>query len=104
MSRPSPNGSRPISTTSPVFSPPRSPLPHLRPAATSTRSLDPFRFRGTETTISRWIEQLDGSGKTISKATGFSSGAFNAAVRAGVMASNPCRARLQHIRVEEQAL
>jgi integrase len=56
----------------------------------------------TETTIARWVKQLGGSGKTISNKHGFLSGAFNAAVRAGVMASNPCQGRrLPHTRVEE---
>jgi integrase len=56
----------------------------------------------TETTIARWIKQLDGSGKTIANKHGFLSGAFNAAVRAGVMATNPCVGRrLPHTRVEE---
>jgi integrase len=56
----------------------------------------------TETTIARWVNQLDGSGKTISNKHGFVSGAFNAAVRAGVMATNPCVGRrLPHTRVEE---
>jgi integrase len=48
------------------------------------------------------VKQLGGSGKTISNKHGFVSGAFNAAVRAGVMASNPCQGRrLPHTRVEE---
>ena len=47
----------------------------------------------TETTIARWIKQLGGSGKTIANKHGFLSGAFQAAVRAGVMASNPCQGR-----------
>jgi integrase len=56
----------------------------------------------TETTIARWIKQLGGSGKTIANKHGFLSGAFQAAVRAGVMASNPCQGRrLPHTRVEE---
>jgi integrase len=56
----------------------------------------------TETTIARWVKQRGGSGKTISNKHGFLSGAFNAAVRAGVMASNPCQGRrLPHTRVEE---
>lgn len=56
----------------------------------------------TETTIARWVKQLGGSGKTISNKHGFLSGAFNAAVRAGVMTSNPCQGRrLSHTRVEE---
>jgi integrase len=56
----------------------------------------------TETTIARWIQQLGGSGKTIANKHGFLSGAFQAAVRAGVMASNPCQGRrLPHTRVEE---
>jgi integrase len=56
----------------------------------------------TETTIAKWVKQLEGSGKTISNKHGFVSGAFNAAVRAGVMASNPCQGRrLPHTRVEE---
>jgi hypothetical protein len=38
----------------------------------------------TETAIARWVKQLGGSGKTISNKHGFLSGAFNAAVRAGV--------------------
>jgi integrase len=44
----------------------------------------------SETTIARWIKQLGGSGKTIANKHGFLSGAFQAAVRAGVLASNPC--------------
>jgi len=56
----------------------------------------------TETTIAQWIKQLDGSGKTIANKHGFLSGALNAAVRAGVIASNPCQGRpLPHTRVEE---
>ena len=56
----------------------------------------------TETTIARWIKQLGGSGKTIANKHGFLSGAFQAAVRAGVMASNPCQGRrFPHTRVEE---
>jgi hypothetical protein len=56
----------------------------------------------TEATVARWIKQLGGSGKTIANKHGFLSGAFQAAVRAGVMASNPCQGRrLQHTRVEE---
>jgi integrase len=56
----------------------------------------------TETTIAKWVKQLGGSGKTMSNKHGFVSGAFNAAVRAGVMASNPCQGRrLPHTRVEE---
>ncbi|GAB7071251.1 hypothetical protein JCM12141A_55400 [Mycolicibacterium hodleri] len=56
----------------------------------------------TETTIARWIKQLGGSGKTIANKHGFLSGAFNGAVRAGVMATNPCAGRrLPHTRVEE---
>jgi integrase len=56
----------------------------------------------TETTIARWIKQLGGSGKTIANKHGFVSGAFQAAVRARVMASNPCQGRrLPHTRVEE---
>lgn len=56
----------------------------------------------TETTIARWVQQLGGSGKTISNKHGFLSGAFNAAVRARVMASNPCQGRrLPHTRVAE---
>jgi hypothetical protein len=56
----------------------------------------------TETTIARWIKQLGGSGKTIANKHGFLSGAFQAAVRAGVMASNPCQGRrLPPTRVEE---
>lgn len=48
------------------------------------------------------MKQLGGSGKTISNKHGFLSGAFNAAVRAGVMVSNPCQGRrLPHTRVEE---
>ena len=48
------------------------------------------------------VKQLGGSGKTISNKHGFVSGAFKAAVRAGVMASNPCKGRrLPHTRVEE---
>ena len=49
-------------------------------------------------------EQLGGSGKTISNMHGFVSGAFKAAVRAGVMASNPCEGRrLPHTRVDNAA-
>ena len=56
----------------------------------------------TESTIAKWVKQLSGSGKTISNKHGFLSGAFNAAVRAGVMASNRCQGRrLPHTRVEE---
>jgi integrase len=56
----------------------------------------------TETTIARWVKQMGGSGKTISNKHGFVSGAFNAAVRAGVMTPNPCIGRrLPHTRVEE---
>lgn len=56
----------------------------------------------TETTIARWVQQLGGSGKTISNKHGFLSGAFNAAVRAQVIASNPCQGRrLPHTRVAE---
>jgi integrase len=56
----------------------------------------------TETIIAKWIKQLGGSGKTIANKHGFLSGAFNAAVRAGVLASNPCQGRrLPHTRVEE---
>jgi integrase len=56
----------------------------------------------TETTIARWVKQLDGSGKTIANKHGFLSGALNAAVRAGVIASNPCQGRrLPQTRVEE---
>jgi integrase len=56
----------------------------------------------TETTIAKWVKQLGGSGKTISNKHGFVSGAFNAAVRAAVMATNPCQGRrLPHTRVEE---
>jgi integrase len=56
----------------------------------------------SETTIARWVKQLDGSGKTISNKHGFLSGAFNAAVRVGVMASNPCQGqRLPHTPVEK---
>jgi integrase len=55
----------------------------------------------TETTIACWVKQL-GGGKTIANKHGFISGAFQAAVRAGVMASNPCQGpRLPHTRVEE---
>jgi hypothetical protein len=38
----------------------------------------------TETTIARWIKQLCGSGKTIANKHGFLSGAFQAAVKAGL--------------------
>jgi integrase len=56
----------------------------------------------TETTIARWVNGLGGSGKTISNKHGFLSGAFEAAVRSGVLASNPCEGRrLPHTRVEE---
>ncbi len=56
----------------------------------------------TETTIARWVKQLDGSGKTIANKHGFLSGALNAALRVGVIASNPCQGRrLPHTRVEE---
>ena len=56
----------------------------------------------TETTIAKWVKQLGGSGKTIANKHGFLSGALNAAVRAGVIASNPCQGRrLPHTRVEE---
>jgi integrase len=56
----------------------------------------------TETTIARWVNQLNGSGKSISNKHGFLSGALNAAVRAGVMATNPCQGRrLPRTRVEE---
>ncbi|MGY4713090.1 tyrosine-type recombinase/integrase [Mycolicibacterium sp. CBM1] len=56
----------------------------------------------TEATIARWVNQLDGSGKTIANKHGFLSGAFKAAVRAGVVAANPCEGRrLPHTRVEE---
>jgi integrase len=56
----------------------------------------------TETTIARWINEMCGSGKTIANNYGFLSGAFQAAVGAGVMASNPCQGRrLPHTRVEE---
>ncbi len=56
----------------------------------------------TETTIARWVKQLGGSGKTIANKHGFLSGALNAAVRAGVLASNPCQGRrLPHTQVEE---
>ena len=56
----------------------------------------------TETTIARWVKQLGGSGKTISNKHGFLSGALNAAVRAEVIASNPCQGRrLPHTRVVE---
>src|ERR1700757_4501035 len=56
----------------------------------------------TETTIAKWVKQLGGSGKTIANKHGFLSGAFNAAVRAGVLASNPCQGRrLPQTRVEE---
>ena len=56
----------------------------------------------TETTIAKWVKQLGGSGKTIANKHGFLSGALNAAVRAGVIASNPCQGRrLPHARVEE---
>jgi hypothetical protein len=76
-------------------------LPHLR-----RRDIDPV-FGSipvsavTETTIAKWVKQLDGS-KTIANKHGFLSGALNAAVRAGVIASNPCQGRrLPHTRVEE---
>ena len=56
----------------------------------------------TETTIAKWVKQLGGSGKTIANKHGFLSGAFNAAVRAGVMAYNPCQGRrLPHTHVDE---
>jgi integrase len=56
----------------------------------------------TETTIAKWVKQLDGSGKTIANKHGFLSGALSAAVRAGVIASNPCQGRrLPHTRVKE---
>ena len=56
----------------------------------------------TEATIAKWVKQLGGSGKTIANKHGFVSGAFKAAVRAGVLASNPCEGRrLPHTRVEE---
>lgn len=56
----------------------------------------------TESTIARWVNGLRGSGKTISNKHGFLSGAFKAAVRAGVLTSNPCEGRrLPHTRVEE---
>ena len=56
----------------------------------------------TEATVARWVKQLRGSGKAISNKHGFLSGGFNAAVRAGVVASNPCQGRrLPHTRVEE---
>jgi integrase len=56
----------------------------------------------TETMIARWVKQLGGSGKTIANKHGFLSGALNAAVRAGVLASNPCQGRrLPHTQVEE---
>jgi hypothetical protein len=59
-------------------------------------------MRSAPTTIARWVKQLGGSGKTISNKHGFLSRAFNAAVRAGVMTSNPCQGRrLPHTRVEE---
>lgn len=56
----------------------------------------------TETTVARWVKQLGGSGKTIANKHGFLSGALQGAVRAGVIASNPCQGRrLPHTRVEE---
>ena len=56
----------------------------------------------TESTIAQWVKGLGGSGKTIANKHGFLSGAFNAAVRAGVIAANPCQGRrLPHTRVEE---
>lgn len=56
----------------------------------------------TETTIARWVKQLGGSGKTIANKHGFLSGAMQGAVRAGVIAANPCQGRrLPHTRVEE---
>ena len=56
----------------------------------------------TESTITQWVKGLGGSGKTIANKHGFLSGAFNAAVRAGVIAANPCQGRrLPHTRVEE---
>ena len=47
----------------------------------------------TETTIAKWVKQLGGSGKTIANKHGFLSGALNSAVRAGVIATNPCQGR-----------
>src|SRR5271166_3557522 len=56
----------------------------------------------TEATIAQWVKQLGGSGKTISNKHGFVSGAFKAAVRAGVMASNPCEFRLLRDHIERE--
>lgn len=59
----------------------------------------------TEGTIAKWVQQMESekqSGKTVQNKHGFLSGAFNAAVKAGVIASNPCLGRrLPHTRVDE---
>jgi integrase len=44
----------------------------------------------TRADISRWINSLTGSGKTISNKHGFLSSALNSAVRDGQLAANPC--------------
>ncbi|MGB3602765.1 MAG: site-specific integrase [Gordonia sp. (in: high G+C Gram-positive bacteria)] len=47
----------------------------------------------TDTTISRWVNDMDesgASGKTIANKHGFMAGALNHAVRAGKIAKNPC--------------
>jgi hypothetical protein len=47
----------------------------------------------TEATIGAWVQQLRGAGKTIQNKHGFLSGAFNAAVRRGLILANPCQGR-----------
>lgn len=56
----------------------------------------------TEHTIGQWVQQLAGSPKTIANKHGFVSAAFNAAVKKGLVPSNPCMGRrLPQSRPEE---
>lgn len=47
----------------------------------------------TEATIARWVQGMEGSGKTITNKHGFLSAALQAAVRAGKIPANPCEGR-----------
>jgi len=56
----------------------------------------------TEATIAKWVQGMNGSGKTIACKHGFVSSGFNAAVRARLIPSNPCQGRrLPRTQVEE---
>ncbi|OBA63662.1 tyrosine-type recombinase/integrase [Gordonia sp. 852002-10350_SCH5691597] len=44
----------------------------------------------TDVTVARWVNDMDGAGKTIANKHGFLAGALNHAVRAGKIPKNPC--------------